>query len=688
MSLNSILSIGVSGLQTAQTGLRVTSDNISNVNTPGYVRKLVDQTSLSFDGRGSGVDVARVRIAIDRYLQGASLKAASEAARAGATAELYDRAQSYFGDPSKGADFFSRLDGVFAAFSAAADDSSSAPARQQALTAVQGFFSEADRIGQGLNAVRQEADARIGSAVARANELLQQIEQLNQDISRQTVAGRDSSGAQGQQALLVDELSKLMDVRIQERPQGGLNLRTTDGTLLAGQGAATLSGGGAAGELYITPAGGTLRPLLDHLQSGEIKGLVELRDRELTALGSRLAEFVDSAAAAVNKAHNAASAVPAPATLTGRNTGLDLPTAIGGFTGRTTVAITDAAGAMARRVDIDFDAGTMSVDGGAPSAFTPASFLGGLNAALSPLGSASFADGALSLSAAGGRGMATADDPAAPTAKAGKGFSEFFGLNDLLRSNGYGDGATGLRPTDPHGFTPGQTITFRLTSASGAVLRDVTAAVPAGGTMADLLNGLNSASSGLGVYGAFALDADGRLGFSPSTSAGIGVTVASDGTSRGTGGPSLSALFRLDSGGSATPSWTLRSDVKADPKRLSLAQLDTGAPLGGKALAIGDTRGGLALASAGEAAAPGAASLIRRAADFSGFIGASAQAALNRADAAAAVSAETAQQRSASEGVNLDEELVKLTTYQQAFNASSRLIQAAKDMYDVLLQMT
>jgi len=35
----------------------------------------------------------------------------------------------------------------------------------------------------------------------------------------------------------------------------------------------------------------------------------------------------------------------------------------------------------------------------------------------------------------------------------------------------------------------------------------------------------------------------------------------------------------------------------------------------------------------------------------------------------------------------MDEELVKLTTYQQAFNASSRLIQAAKDMYDVLLQM-
>ena len=36
------------------------------------------------------------------------------------------------------------------------------------------------------------------------------------------------------------------------------------------------------------------------------------------------------------------------------------------------------------------------------------------------------------------------------------------------------------------------------------------------------------------------------------------------------------------------------------------------------------------------------------------------------------------------EGVNLDEELVRLTTYQQAFNASARMIQAAKELYDVL----
>jgi flagellar hook-associated protein 1 FlgK len=36
------------------------------------------------------------------------------------------------------------------------------------------------------------------------------------------------------------------------------------------------------------------------------------------------------------------------------------------------------------------------------------------------------------------------------------------------------------------------------------------------------------------------------------------------------------------------------------------------------------------------------------------------------------------------EGVNIDEELVRLTTYQQAFNASARMIQASKDLFDIL----
>ena len=52
-----------------------------------------------------------------------------------------------------------------------------------------------------------------------------------------------------------------------------------------------------------------------------------------------------------------------------------------------------------------------------------------------------------------------------------------------------------------------------------------------------------------------------------------------------------------------------------------------------------------------------------------------------------AIKTEADSRLSSYEGVNMDEELVNLTKYQQAFNASARMITAASQMYDTLLAM-
>ena len=143
MSLNTILNIASSGLQTAQTQLRVVSDNVSNVNKPGYVRKIAEQVSLTTQGVGSGVEVARIRLATDRFLQAASLSAGAEASRQGVRYELYDRIQSLFGDPGGDSGFFSQIDSVFSSFAVAAEDPVSGPRRQEALFKTQAIFDEA-----------------------------------------------------------------------------------------------------------------------------------------------------------------------------------------------------------------------------------------------------------------------------------------------------------------------------------------------------------------------------------------------------------------------------------------------------------------------------------------------------------------------------------------------------------------
>jgi flagellar hook-associated protein 1 FlgK len=125
-----------------------------------------------------------------------------------------------------------------------------------------------------------------------------------------------------------------------------------------------------------------------------------------------------------------------------------------------------------------------------------------------------------------------------------------------------------------------------------------------------------------------------------------------------------------------------------------MAEFEVNAKAGQPAIATGDGRGALALAKAGSAVTSfGAAgdmravqmSVLAYASELSGTIGSKASSAADRKESADAVATEANTRRASVEGVNLDEELVNLTTYQQAYNASARLIQAAKDLYDILL---
>ncbi|MFZ5668918.1 MAG: flagellar hook-associated protein FlgK [Pseudomonadota bacterium] len=701
MSLAAIMSSATTGLAAAQTGLRAVSDNIANVNTEGYVRKVVDQAPLVSAGMGVGVDILQVRRAADAFLQRATLSARAASSQAGVLAEAYDRAQALFGDPAGTSSFFDRLDEVYGAFSAAAADAASTIQRGKAIDAVTDFLAEASRISTSLNQLGGEADSRIGGAVDRANELLRQIESLNTDISRAVVEGREAAGSENIQSRLIDELAGLVDVSVGSRGNGGVVIRASDGSVLAGAGgAATLSyvrADDATGQIAVTFPGGTsLQALPLRLTSGELRGLLDLRDRELPALGEQLSEFVARAVEEINRAHNAAAAAPPPSVLTGRDTGLDMATALGGFTGRTTIALTTAAGGLARRIDIDFDAGTLSVDGGAATAFSAASFAADLSAAMGALGSASFSGGALTLSASAG-GVAVVDDPTTPALKAGKGFSHFLGLNDLVVSRGFASYDTGLAATDSHGFTAGDVISFRVNDADGVRFRDVPVTIPAGASMQNLIDALNATAGGVGLYGSFSLDAKGALTFSSAN--GSTLTVLSDETERGAGGPSVSELFGIGQAqrSNRAQQFSVRSDIVANSLKLALANVDLAQAAAGRpVVAVGDGRGALALAQAGEtitgfAAAGGLAAtsttVSRYASELAGSIARKADAATSRQEIAESVAAEADARRASAEGVNLDQELISMTTYQQAFNAAARLVQASKDMYDILLTM-
>jgi flagellar hook-associated protein 1 FlgK len=701
MTLNSITAIATTGLYAAQTGLNAVSDNVANVNTAGYVRKVVNQTTLAQQGIGVGVSIASVTRAANQYLQNASLSASADVGQSGAVSDLMSQAQALFGDPSAANGFFGSLNTVFTDFTAAANDPASSLNSTQAVNDLTQFLNRSQSISTQLSGLSDQADTRISADVTQANALLSQIAQLNTSITRETAMGADATDSQNAQSALVNQLSSLMDVRASISPTGAIKLSTNSGVTLVGQGgSATLAytPGGAASQLTVTQPGGGQQAVNLDLASGEMQGLLDLRNNRLPGVGAQLSEFVGGAVSALNAAHNASTSVPAPGVMTGTTTGIALSTAIGGFTGKTNIAVVDAGGVIQQQVAIDFTAGTMSVNGGAATGFTAASFLTDLNTALAPAATASFTNGALGIAASTpGDGLAIADDPTTPSSRGGQGFSQYFGLNNLVTSTGVTNYQTGLKPTDPSGFPAGQTLTFRVADGKGSQITDVTVTTP-GGTVQNLINSLNATPGGVGLYGQFSIDGAGALTFTPATPGGSTLTVVADQTQSATGGVSITQLFGLGDAqrASRTNTYSVRADIEANPSNLALASLDLTAPAGQPALSVGDGTGGLRLAAAGAATvgfgAAGDMSAIsttvnRYAAMFGGQLGNDAAAASTAKSNAQAVQTEADTRRSSVEGVNLDQELVSLTTYQQAYSASARLITASQQMFSTLIGM-
>ena len=701
MSLNSILGAATSGLFAAQTQLKVVSDNIANVNTPGYAQEVVQQTPVAGSDLAGGVQVGEITRTVDQFLQQASLTAQAQSGSSTAISNMMDQAQALFGDPSASTSYFSQLEQTFSDITSAVQSPSSSVPRDQVVADVQNFLDQSSSISSQLQQLSVQADSQISDSVSQVNSLLSQISQLNQSIVGEKASGGGAAGSQNTQSALVDQLSSLLDVKISSNANGGGDIRAGDGSLLVGSGgAATLaysSSGATAGQLQVTQPGGAARLLT--AGSGTLQGLLAMRNQQLPSISSQLDQYVSQAVDQINRAHNASTAVPPPNTLTGRDTGLDLPTAISGFTGKTSVAVVDQNGVVQQQVDIDFGAGTMTINGSSatPASFTPATFLSTLNTQLGGQATASFGNGALSIQATSGDGVAIGDDPTTPSSKAGRGFSDFFGLNDLITSTGFPNTSTGLKGTDPNGFSAGGVVTLRLQDATGATLRMAQVSVPAGGSMNDLVAALNSSQTGVGLYGAYSLSTSGQLTFTPSQQ-GVSATVLGDTTQRGAGGPSVSQLFGLPSTGQ-TPlaqSYSVRADIADDSSKLALAEFDPTLGAGSQALTVGDSRGGQLLASVNQqtvqfnaAGAAGAVNttLSNYAAQFAGAIAQQASSADNANTNAQSIATEASSRRSSVEGVSLDQELVNLTTYQQAYNASARLLQAVSQLYQTLLNI-
>jgi len=697
MSLNDILGAARSGLTASQAALKTVSTNIANVDTPGYARERISLSTAVVQGRVVGVNVGEPTRIADQFLEDSVYRRAGDAGRADAEATYLDRLQALLGAPGFEGGIPARMDAV----AASAIAITGLPNSPQAMGTFVGQVSDAigslQQLGQDATQMQADVEAEIGYTVDRVNSLLTRIHDLNGTVKRLDGLGRSTSGAADQRMQAIEELSGLISVTVRHQTDGQVTIDSADGSVLLDgrlrQLTYTIPGGGVAQGKYppITihfadNSGNAGVPTGEQLagapSGGTLGGLINLRDNVIPGFRDKLGLLFGGLAEAVNSASNASTAMPPPASLTGHATGLVAGDRLG-FSGQAEFAVTDAQGTLLASTVVDFIAL-------GPAATVNDAILA-INAGLGGAATASIdAAGVVTLAAASPLNGVSIGQGTPPSDRAGSGFSQFFGLNDVIVTNASALTTPGFVAGDPHGFTSGQTVELLLRDANGQELGSATLNPLTGGTVGTLVNDLNASS--LSQYGSFTLDPKGRFVFTPQASfAGARLSIPSDSTDRSGTGRTFMALSGLTGTWSDIEAGEVRKELVGNPSRLPLATLQTGIAVGQRALGSGDISGAQSMVNALNAlrdfAGHGSATIARYSGDLVGGIGAAASLAEDRLTDAAARKADAVNRRDSFSGVNLDEELAQMVLLQNSYSAAARVLTAASQMYDTLIEM-
>jgi flagellar hook-associated protein 1 FlgK len=672
------------------------SNNIANVNTVGYARQKPALTTGVAGGKVSGVVVGEPSRVADKFLENAVYQRAGAAGRGEAASNYLDRLQSLLGSTDSKSGIAARLNAITTSVSQIASLQGSAQSIALFTGNVSDTIQSLNQLQGDVANLQADVESEVSDTVDRANVLLKKIHDLNSEVARLQGLGKSVSGPADERMSALEELSGMMNVTVREQSDGRVTIDSASGQVLLDKRLRQLSyPSGAAASQATYPAidirfasdngviGASTGEKIDSTAvGGKLGGLLDIRDRALPNFSEQLGQLFTGMAEALNKVSNEGTTFPAPQSLTGQNNGL-VGTDRLGFTGKATFAVVAKDGTLVSKATIDFDAlgPTATVDDA----------IAAINAGLAPDGSASFTNGVLSIGASSNaNGIAIAQDPTTPSDRAGVGFSQFFGLNNLIRSDSSALAPSGFTATDPHGFGTGETAQIVLRDPTGKILTEYTLTGSGGSTWGDLVTELNG--SPLSAYGSFALDDRGRVQFNSNTaSSGSTISIPSDSTNRAGTGLSFSALSGLTGAASGLGSAEVPANILADPTKLPLAQLQLTAAVGEKAIGSGDIRNVTgfvdALSAAVDFGKDGSSTIGNFANRLLGSAGSQASLALTNYNDASSRLSDALDRRDSFSGVNVDEELAQMVILQNSYSAAARVMSTASDMYDELLGM-
>jgi flagellar hook-associated protein 1 len=305
----SLYAIGLSALNAAQAGLATTSNNIANVNTAGYSRQAIIQTSQFSQNTGSGffgqgVSVTSVVRRYDQFIAAQLLEAQTQSSNLDTQLTLSEQVSNLLGDSSGG--LTTTLQDFFTSVNAVSNAPQSVAARQTMIGSAQSLVDRFQSLNKSLTEIRDGLNGQITESVSLINSYAKQIASLNDKIVQ--AQGSDSTQQPNdlldQRDQLITELSKEIRVSTVKQSDGSLNVFIGNGqSLVLGTQASALKAVASTTDpttLEIAYSnGGTVSNIQQSsLQGGNLGGYLSFReeilDPAVNALGRIATAFADT----------------------------------------------------------------------------------------------------------------------------------------------------------------------------------------------------------------------------------------------------------------------------------------------------------------------------------------------------------------------------------------------------------
>ncbi len=218
----------------SQTGLTVTGNNISNINTPGYTRQRLDQKSFYNAGAdryysstgakvGQGVLCYGLSQLRDPYLDIQYRSKSAEVGAMDALLEGLNRVAGVIDEVGKGGEIaegkefghlLAQFQAVFKALSNMNDQTGHNEYDSQVKAACQTLTTLLQKYSRGLEEQYNNTVGMLENNVDKVNTILTNIRNLNENIRQADIYGDDALEMRDERNLLIDELSEYIKIDV------------------------------------------------------------------------------------------------------------------------------------------------------------------------------------------------------------------------------------------------------------------------------------------------------------------------------------------------------------------------------------------------------------------------------------------------------------------------------------------